>query len=74
MTADEAIAAINSALGIQGILTHKGDELKCWVPEDAGHGVNKTYLGVVECQDLADAFGFLALHLGAAASHKIKAE
>lgn len=65
MTLAEAVEAINSALGIGGVITFRGDELKCWVPCDAGPGVNKTYLGVDECQALADAFGFLALHLEA---------
>jgi hypothetical protein len=63
MTADEAIDAVNTALGIQGVITTKGDEVKCWVPCDGDVGTNKTYLGVEECQSLADAFGFLAIHL-----------
>jgi hypothetical protein len=74
VTTEEAIEIVNASLHIDGAITHKGDEVKCYVRDIEEGGAHKRYLGVAECQELADAFGFLALKLDAAAQRQGKAE
>lgn len=73
MTRDEAIAFINDELGIQGGVTIRGDEVKCYLPDDEG-GTYKAYLTAADCQALADAFGFLALGLETQVQGQAKGE
>ncbi len=53
MTTDQALAAINESLKIQAAVTHKGDEVKCYVDGD------KEYLTADECSALSEAFATL---------------
>jgi hypothetical protein len=57
---EAAVGVINEQLGIDGAITHKGDQLKCYTRDIEEGGVSKTYLGAAECQWLARAFAALA--------------
>lgn len=57
---DEALSAINVHLGIDAAVTHRGDEVKCWVPSEDGDGRSKCYLDAKDCEELARAFSVLA--------------
>lgn len=54
------IDRINADLGIQAGVTFKGDELKCWTPDNEDGGVSKTYLSADDCDALALAFAAVA--------------
>jgi len=60
MTPEEALAAVNEMLGIRGVVTVRGDEIKCWTQAEDEPGVTKTYLTRFDCAALADAFQVLA--------------
>ena len=71
MTQDESVWVINHELGLDGAITHKGDQLKCYTRDHADGGVSKTYLDAEKCRVLAAAFGDLAASLdGSPASEK----
>ena len=55
MTHEEALTVINE-LGIDGAVTHKGDELKCYVRDIDEGGVSKTYLTELDCMKISLAF------------------
>jgi hypothetical protein len=50
-----AVAVVNGHLDISAACTHRGDELKCWTPDDEG-GRSQTYLDAKDCAELAEAF------------------
>lgn len=64
LPSETALVLINDRLGIEGVRTNKGDEVKCWVHDyEAGARV-KTYLDAKDCYELAEAFGALGDGLG----------
>jgi hypothetical protein len=60
----DALTQINDRLSIAPGITHKGDEVKCYTPDDDG-SVYKTYLDATACAYLANAFRVLSERLGA---------
>lgn len=59
---EDALEAVNKMLGIDGVVTHKGDEIKCWTHDGEG-GRSKAYLTKWDCAALASAFEALSYRL-----------
>ena len=72
MTQDEALKVINDTLGIAADITHRGDEVKCYVPSTDGPGVSKTYFAAEDCSRLSLAFMSLTLGLHAATNAMVQ--
>lgn len=68
MNAGEALALINERLGLQAIITHRGDEVKCYPPNGDEPGVSKTYLDERTCMRLSLAFLVLSNEVASAPS------
>lgn len=63
MTREEMVEIINKELGLDGAITFRGDEFKCYTRDIEEGGVFKTYLTAETCRVLSTAFGNLAAAL-----------
>jgi hypothetical protein len=63
---DGALAVVNE-LGIDAVVTCRGDMVKCYLPDEEG-GRYKSYLSQDDCERLSSAFSALAGLLMAAAA------
>lgn len=66
MTLSEALRLVNEDLAISAGITHRGDELKCWVPDPDEGGLTERYLSADDCVRLSTAFISLSMTLRAA--------
>jgi hypothetical protein len=60
---------INRLLGIDAVVTHRADEVKCWTHDDESGGRSKAYLSSFDCIQLSNAFMFLGARLAAPELH-----